>query len=288
MAERKLGRGLDYLIQKDESLVQTLTPLGGQRTFDTVSIDCISPNPSQPRTQINDNSIQGLASSIQEAGLMQPLVVRRIEDGSYQLVAGERRLRACRALGWKEVPVLVRDVESSQLLELALIENIQRENLNPIECARAMREMMEALELTQEEVAHKVGKQRSSVANFLRLLDLPEDIQESVSRGTLSMGHARALASLPGDTTKRALVKEILDGGLSVRAVEQRAARIRAHATNIPVRPPYLLELEQKLEEALGMEVKIQDRQGKGKVTIKFTDHKAFDRIFARLMQPLE
>lgn len=286
MADKKLGRGLDFLIQRGDTSVQTEADPNGIRSFQIVPIDLINPNPNQPRRQIADDSIQELAASIQQAGLMQPPVVRERPGGFYELISGERRLRACRVLGWHEISVVIRDVKSERMLELALIENIQRRDLNPIECAQAMREMMETLGLTQEEVAAKVGKQRSSVANLLRLLELPEDIQENVSRGTLSMGHARALASLPGDTTKRALMKEILEGGLSVRAVEQRTSlaktREKMAATE---KPPYLAELEQKLEEALGMVVQIRDRAGKGKVVIRFKNHKEFDRLFARLIR---
>jgi len=287
MAERKLGRGLDYLIQRDETLLQAKREPELQRSFKSIPIDLVMPNPNQPRRHVSDDSIQELAASIQQAGLMQPLVVRRQEGGGYELIAGERRLRACRVLGWKEVPAMIREVPANRMLELALIENIQRKNLNPIECALAMKEMMETLELTQEEVAGKVGKQRSSVANMLRLLELPEDIQEHVSRGTLSMGHARALASLPEDATKRALMKEILEGGLSVRAVEKKAAFAKKGASGTTAaKAPYLVELEQKLQDALGMRVQIQDRSGRGKVVIRFKDHKEFDRLFARLMQP--
>ncbi|MBN2489521.1 MAG: ParB/RepB/Spo0J family partition protein [Planctomycetes bacterium] len=288
MADRKLGRGLDYLIQQDPSLVQTQVEPDSSRTLRHISIDRIAPNPNQPRGRVGDDSIQELAASIQEAGLMQPLVVRPVDAGLYELVAGERRLRACRLLGWAEVPAVVREVESSRMLELALIENIQRKDLNPIECARALREMMDTLQLTQEEVAGKVGKQRSSVANYLRLLELPEDIQEDVSRGTLTMGHARALLSLPDDATKRAMVQEILSGGLSVRSVERRAALARARSGVAAEKPPYLVELQQKLEERLGMPVQIQDRAGRGKVTVWFRDHKEFDRLFARLTRPVD
>lgn len=286
MAEKKLGRGLDYLIQKDET--KTEPPQEPSRTFDHIPTDMITPNPKQPRRQVGDDSIKDLARSIQEAGLMQPLVVRKIPGGIYELIAGERRLRACRALGWAKIPAMVREVNSSRSLELALVENIQRKNLNPIEYALALKEMIETLDLTQEEVASKIGKQRSTVANLLRLLDLPADIQEHVSRGTLSMGHARALASLPGDTTKRALVKEILDGDLSVRVVEKRAALVRTRTSTVADKQPYLLDLEQKLEEALGMRVQIQDRSGKGRVMIRFKDNKEFDRLFARLTRSMD
>jgi len=286
MAEKKLGRGLDYLIQKDET--QAALPEKSSRTLEHIPTDLITPNPRQPRRQVGDESIQELARSIQEAGLMQPLVVRKVPGGVYELIAGERRLRACRALGWADIPAVVREVDSSRSLELALVENIQRKHLNPIECALAMKEMMETLDLTQEEVASKIGKQRPTVANLLRLLELPADIQEHVSRGTLTMGHARALASLPGDTTKRALVKEILEGDLSVRVVERRAALVRTRTAASAGKQPYLQELEQKLEEALGMRVQIQDRSGKGRVTIRFKDNKEFDRLYARLTRPMD
>ncbi len=317
MAGKKLGRGLDYLIKQSveapsaaatppqpafaesdpaaptkapepaaASPAPAASPPASATGLREIPIAAIIPNANQPRRKVDEAAIDELADSIARAGLMQPPMVRRLADQRYELIAGERRFRACKHLGWKTLPVIVKEVDDDRRLELALIENIQREDLNPIECAEAIREMMDSLELTQEEAARKVGKKRSTVANLLRLLELPRDLQDFVSRGTLTMGHARALLSVPGDNARRALAKEIVDGGLSVRAVEKRAAATRVIVPG-KAKEPYVTDLEQKLAEAIGMPVDITENQGKGKVVIRFQDNKEFDRIFARLMKPI-
>ena len=209
-----LGRGLEALIPS----------VPGKEKLMEISLDEVAPNPYQPRQTMNEDSLEELALSIKQHGLLQPIVVRKVEKG-YEIIAGERRYRAAKKAGLQKIPALVKEVSDEELLEYALIENLQREDLNPIEAAYAIRKLMESFGLTQEEVADKIGKKRSTVANLLRLLKLPEDIQEMVSDGRLTMGHARALLSLDDPEEQRRVAKEILEHSLSVRDVEREVSK---------------------------------------------------------------
>ncbi|MBI5603922.1 MAG: ParB/RepB/Spo0J family partition protein [Deltaproteobacteria bacterium] len=212
--KRGLGRGLGALIPTVE------TPKGEKRSFFYVGIEEVQPNPLQPRKKVKEASIDQLAESIKEKGIIQPLLVRKIDDG-YELIAGERRWRAAQRAGLTEVPVLIREAEPTAQLELALIENIQRQNLNPMEEAEAYQRLIQEFGISQEEVGRRVGKDRSSVANILRLLKLSPWVQEKISEGAVSFGHAKCLLALESPQEQIRLAKEIIEKGISVRELER-------------------------------------------------------------------
>jgi len=272
---RRLGRGLDSLIS-----VPPQEPASERTGAEEIEISRIELNPKQPRQHLDPQGLEALADSIRRAGVLQPVVVRRRGE-LYELVAGERRLRAAHLAGLETVPALVRDVPDEQMIELALIENVQREDLNPIEKARAIQRMMEELGLTQDEAAEKVSLKRSTVANLLRLLRLPEEVQEMVSRGTLSAGHARAVLALNDHRLQRQLAERIVREGLSVREAERLAAtglvRRRRPAPSVS---PHLKRLQDALREALGTRVEIRSRGKRGRIIIHFDDNEQFERLF--------
>jgi len=272
---RALGRGLGALIPSDyrEETVSD-QPL-------TVALASIRPNPFQPRQAFADDRIEELANSIRQKGILQPLLVRRA-NGGFELIAGERRFRAAQRAGLAEVPVAIRDVDDSELLEIALIENIQRENLNPLEEARAYRRLMDEFHLTQEQVATRVAKDRSTVANTVRLLQLPEEIQTAIENGTLSAGHARALLAAGSDEQRLTLAREVLSSKLNVRQTEQKA--------KISSRAPVASDdadhkaAEQRLTEALGTKVRLLSRKGGGgKIEIEYYSLAELNGLIRRL-----
>jgi len=281
MVEKRLGRGLDFLISKDASLE-------GDEIIE-IEIGRIQPNRYQPRKEFKDEALSELKDSIQRHGYLQPLIVRPSGSG-YELVAGERRWRAGKALGLDTVPAVVKSVDDDRLLELALVENLQREDLDPIEKAKACRSLMQQATLTHEEVAKRLGKNRSTVSNFLRLLDLPQTIQDLVHEGALAMGHARALLgfSSPGDQLR--LAERIVREGLSVRRVEelvgQETRRTEPRVRSRPEKPPHIAALETTLEAALGTRVRVElarGRQDRGKLTIEFFSEEDFQKLLALL-----
>lgn len=254
-----------------------------------IKIDEIVPNDQQPRRHFSEESLKELAASIEEKGVIQPIIVRKLPGGGYQIVAGERRWRACRLLNKKTIPALVKDYSDQQLLEIALIENIQREDLNPLEEARAYKTLIEEYGLTQEEVAARVGKSRPFIANLMRLLNLAPAVQSMVARGELSVGHARALLPLPEEGQIR-LAEKIVREGLSVRqcealvkgvlavAEEQRSSRKKKE------RPPALdktlvLDYQERLRERLGTKVEIEQRGEKGKIIIEYYSPEELNRV---------
>jgi ParB family chromosome partitioning protein len=247
-----------------------------------VELARIDLNPQQPRQEMDDEALRDLADSIRRAGVLQPVVVRP-RGGMFELVVGERRLRAARMAGLDRVPAVVREIEDDRMLELALIENVQREDLNPIEKAQAVRRMMEELELTQEEAGRKLSLRRPTIANLLRLLELPEELRDMVSRGTLSAGHARAILSVQGGQERRALAEAVLKDGLSVRETEKLAASGSARAgkrTRGRPKSPQVRALEEQLEAELGRRVEIRSRGAKGRLVLHFEDHEDFERLF--------
>ncbi|MEQ8848207.1 ParB/RepB/Spo0J family partition protein [Botrimarina sp.] len=262
----------------------------GQRWLD---LGVIEPNPYQPRKRFDEEEIADLADSIREHGVLQPLVVRRV-DGRFELIAGERRLRAAQAAGWQRVPVQVRDVDDRQTAELAIVENLQRKDLNPIEKATSFERYLREYGCTQEELAARVHINRSTVANLVRLLDLPDDVKSLVVEGELSQGHARALLGLPGDEQSR-YAKRVVGEGLSVRRTEELVQEHGAAAADdelrvvgqdgvsrpsAPTRGEQLAALETELTAALGVKVKLtQNAKGAGKVTLHFADGEAFERL---------
>lgn len=284
MTSRKsgLGRGLESLIPVDS----TPSPEG---EFRLIPVDQISPNPQQPRSRFDDASLEELASSISQLGVLQPVVVSSSDDG-YVLIAGERRWRASRKAGLKEIPAVVRNVVGDSSLVEAVVENLQRQDLTPLEEANAYRQLLEEYGMTQDEVAEKVGKSRPSVANTLRLLQLPGPVQTMVDAGSLSAGHARALAGLEDGRYATYLAEKAVAEGWSVRQIED-AVRLRKEmeqpgpeTTQVRVlRPVEIIELEKRLGEKLGAKVKINYRNEKGRVEIRFGSVEELERLY-RLM----
>ncbi len=277
---QRLARGLDFLLSGEVRPGETASP--------TVPVSKIRPNPHQPRDRFVEEDLAELTASIRVQGVLQPVIVRPAEDG-YELVAGERRWRASQRAGLTEIPAVVRDVDDNQMLELALVENIQRSDLNAIEISRGYEAYMERLGLTQEEVAERMGRSRPAVANALRLLDLPRDIQEVVSRETISAGHARALLSLPDAESQRAVVRRIVADGLSVRATEKlvkaRLAPPRNPTEAAPAtRSAQLESVESSLREALGTKVRLDDRGGKGRIVVEYFSVEELDRLLQQMI----
>lgn len=284
MNRKALGRGLGALLSSDRTI-----DLGAEPT--EVDLDSIVPGPMQPRTHFDEASLESLAESIRSHGIVQPLLVRR-RDGGYELVAGERRWRAAKIAGLTRAPVIIKEVPDESLLEIALIENIQREDLNPIEEAQAYKKLIETVGLTQEALASRVGRDRSYITNYLRLLRLPEDLQQLVKEGRLSTGHARTLLALSHADLQRRIARQIIDRGLSVRVVESIVQKMvegkSARSAPAPrVVDPNVRAAETKLRRALGTQVKIlMSEQGRGKVEISFFNSQDLDRIYNRLVNP--
>ena len=269
---RGLGKGLDVLV-------------GGATQSDLahVPVDAVHPNPRQPRRRIDGEAVSGLAESIRQQGLVQPVVVRPRAAGGWELIAGERRWRAAREAGLKTVPALVRHADDRDSLLLALVENVAREQLTPVEEARAYSVLMDEFVLTLGDVADRVGRSKPSVANRLRLLDLPEDVLGMVERGELSEGHARAVLAVPDQDDRRALASLIVRRGLSVRAAEQAArwagARQRPRKRSAPVDPVLATRVREAAERLLGRPVKVS----RGKIEIAFADEHELEEIVEAL-----
>ena len=277
MKRKALGKGLSALLPDPEPHVSGWAA--------EAAVESLQPNPYQPRTALDPQALAALASSIRESGMVQPILVRRHGPG-YQIIAGERRWRAAQQLGLARVPITVRDVPDDQLLELALVENIQREELSPLEEACAFQRLQEEFRLTQEQVARKVGKDRSTVANTLRLLRLPAEIRELVDGGRLDAGHARALLALDDAEIRLSLAREAARRGLSVREVERRVALLRVPTrTTSPRRDPNTRAAEEKLRAALGTRVQISRRGRGGVVRIAFGSEAELQRLFEVLVR---
>lgn len=276
-AKSGLGRGLGALIPQiaDDSADDVVR----------MRIDDLKPSPYQPRREFDFEKLQELADSIREHGVLQPIVVRKGVGRWYEIIAGERRFRAAKQLGMETIPSLVRDISDRQAMEIALIENLQREDLSPIEVAEAYAKIMEHFELTQDQLAARVGQSRSHVANLLRLLSLPTDIREFVSRGTISMGHARALLSLPEVHAQRTVATKIASDGLTVRAVEQLVQRMQSvsRGTNPKKEPPKVAPVlkvyEDQLRDILGTSVRVQLGKQRGKIEIEYFSLEDLERI---------
>jgi len=272
--KKGLGKGLEALLGD---------AVKARASVHNIPIDKIKTNPYQPRTEFDEDSIKELAQSIEAVGLIQPLVVRKLPDGTFQLIAGERRLRALKELGWATAPAYVRDVdEDITMLELALIENLQREDLNPMEIAITYQRLIEECQYTHEELAKRVGKDRSTVTNYIRLLQLEPEIQVAVRDGQISMGHARALLGLSDKETRLKLLKEIIEKGLSVRQVEElvKKTQLKESNTSKTKHIPLFEEVSQKLSEKWSVPVKIQGRSPKkGKIVIEFRSEDEFRKI---------
>ncbi|GMX67358.1 stage 0 sporulation protein Spo0J [Paenibacillus elgii] len=275
-----LGKGLDALlpalsINEDDKVVEI--PLAQLR-----------PNPYQPRRNFNDETIQELADSIKEHGVIQPIIVRSVLKG-YEIIAGERRFRASQVCGKPTIPAVVKKFSDQQVMEIALIENVQREDLNALEIAIAYQALIDQFKLTQEELSLKVGKSRSHIANFLRLLQLPEEVKEYVSRGTLSMGHAKAIVGLKDKKVIKALADTAIKEQWSVRELEEEVKKLeeKADSKKMKLRPkrkdPYINQLEESLREMYRTTVKIKHSNNKGKIELLYYSKDDLDRLLELL-----
>jgi ParB family chromosome partitioning protein len=277
MKRKALGKGLSALLPDPEP-----GPAPGEAT--EVPVDQLEPNPHQPRTAMDAERLDELAASIRESGIVQPILVRR-KGAGYQIIAGERRWRAAQKAGLERVPVTVRDVADHELLELALVENIQRQELSALEEAQAYQRLQEELGFTQEQVARKVGRDRVTVANTMRLLRSPREIKELLAAGRLDAGHARALLALEHADDQVALGREAARKGLSVREVERRVALQRAPAKPAARKDANTRAAEERLRTALGTRVQIARRGKGGALRIAFTSEAELNRIFEFLLR---
>jgi ParB family transcriptional regulator, chromosome partitioning protein len=281
MSKNRLGKGLEALFpqlgvdEKDHVIL--------------VSIKELRPNPFQPRRVFDQDKLQELSKSIEEHGIIQPIIVRKSLNG-FEIVAGERRWRAAKLAKLESIPCVQRDFSDLQLSEIALIENLQREDLNPIEIAEAYSKLMQNFNLTQEELAKKVGQSRSHVANFLRLMNLPKEIREYVSRGTISMGHARAILGLSDQSQQITLAKKIVEEDLSVRVVEQIVNRFSNTGNREPKKTvkksPIIKQYEDQFRSYLGTSVRISQGKKRGKIEIDFFSSDDLERILQIISEP--
>lgn len=290
-----LGRGLGALIPP-----RALGD-GDESAFQELPVGSISPNRRQPRTQFDEEALAALTASVRELGVLQPVLVRATGGGTYELIAGERRWRAAKRAGLSLVPAIVRTVDDTLSLEQALVENVQREDLNPLDEAAAYQQLLEDFHLTHDELASRVGKSRAAISNTLRLFQLPPTVQRMVAEGRLTAGHARALLSTPDRAFQEALAQRVVTDGMSVRAVEEAARQHNAGpaATAGPasgiggsaaggsrLRPPGLLELEELLSAHLDTRVSVAMGASRGKVTIEFADLEDLERIYRAMTSP--
>ena len=271
--KKALGKGIKAFIPEEYGILK-------EESYTELEVDELRPSPLQPRMRFDEKGIEELAQSIRKAGVLQPIIV--IPEGEqFKILIGERRWRAAQKAGLRKVPVLIRNIPKEQQLEVSLVENLQREELNPIEIARAYKRLTEELGYTQEEVAEKVGKDRASVANFLRLLKLPSEIQESIQDGKISMGHAKILLSVEDSKAQLDIVKRIVQKGLSVRATENLVAKFNKQLSPSRKRnpDPNLEAVQEELLKALGTKVVISGNQKKGIINIFYYSLDELNRI---------
>lgn len=300
--KRRLGKGLGALINEADtehiafSVEKTIgSAEGGTRRL---PVDKIVPNRFQPRKSFNPETIAEMAASVEAQGLIQPVVVNDRGDGKYEMISGERRLRAVKKLGWKEIPAIIHQVEESRILEMTLVENLQREDLNSIEQARGYQKLADEFSLTQAQIADRVGKDRATVANTVRLLRLPVVIQQAVSSGVLTAGHARQLLAVDDEAEQIELARKVIQGDISVRKLE-----IIVRERNLPSRKggkdkgqkeeksgqeAYIADLEAKFRRVFNTQVRIKHlRNGKGKIEIEFYSFEEFERLMELFKVPL-
>jgi len=280
MERKALGKGIGALIPERESKEK-------EERIVYVKLEQIKLNPFQPREDLNNQSMEELTQSIKEKGIIQPILVRH-KGEYYEIIAGERRYRAANLLNLKEIPVIIKEVEDRDSLELSLIENIQRENLNPIEEARAYQYLIDKFELTQEKISEVLGKARVTVTNTLRLLKLPQEIQDEIKKGFLSFAHGKALLEVEDANQQRRLAKEIISKGLSVRELEnliksQRTRLIRPRIKKSVLQEPYLAVLEQEFQRILATKVRIVKKKKRGYIQIEFYSQEDLERIFNKI-----
>ena len=272
MKRKALGKGLKAFLPKELGILK-------EERYADLDIDQLKPNPLQPRLKFNAESIEELAQSIKSSGLIQPLIVAPEGDG-FKIIVGERRWRAAQKIGLKKIPVLIRTIPKEQELEVSLIENLQREELNPIEIAHAYQKLIQELHYTQQQIAEKVSKDRTSVTNYLRLLKLPKEIQEELAENRISMGHARALLALKNPEQQKHVCRLIIQKNLSVREVEKMVSRTQVKPKKERILDPNLSALQEEFLKLLGTKVAIQGNQNKGTVKIYYYSMDDLNRLY--------
>ncbi|MFA7170358.1 MAG: ParB/RepB/Spo0J family partition protein [Candidatus Paceibacterota bacterium] len=285
MKKSSLGTGLSSLIPEKTKRVNTDGGMSLNHESEVVRlpVDEIIPNPNQPRYFFDGDNLKDLAESIREHGVVQPIIVTKLSNGKYELIAGERRLRASKLIGKREIPAIIREADNQEKLELAIIENIQRHDLNPIEEAKAYKRLKDEFSLTQEEISKKMGKGRVVIANTMRLLELPIEIQRGVIEKKITEGHARAILGLDNPEKQRALYELILKAKMTVREVENKVREITvpSHKRKIfeNISDPELQEVENRLQQSLGTKVQVRKRGSAGRILIDFFSEEDFDKI---------
>lgn len=299
MVERRLGRGLDFFLSSSADAKRGETPAEAPAPETSLRVDQLIPNPYQPRKDFDESELQTLVNSIKSSGILQPILCRKVGE-RYQIVAGERRWRAAKKAGLEEVPVVLREIDDSESAVFALVENLQRSNLNPIEKAEAFRHLHQEAGGTQEELSKKVGLDRSTVANLMRLLELPPDVRGHVASARLSMGHARAILALPDSSDRSALAAEVIQAEWSVRQTEAEVRQRNegsgakpadsakpqpkgAHEKDSDGKPMWLRELEGDLQQALDAKVAVRFGARKSKISIECRGRDEFERVTALL-----
>src|SRR5208282_962649 len=272
-----LGRGLEALLpEKGEEVIK-------------IDIEKILPNDQQPRKVFDNEALKDLSASIKEKGVLQPVIVSRVGDGTFMLIAGERRWRAAHVAGLKKIPALIKEASSQDSLEIALIENIQREDLNPIETAAALSRLSTEYNLTQEALSRRVGKDRATIANYLRILKLPDEIKSFINNNSLSLGHAKAILAIDGMQKQVDAAREIVKGGLSVRATEALCKKLSGPSQPVVKKKqdklPEVADLETRLAQSLGTKVKIHHSGKRGKIEIEYYSLEELDRLLEVLLQ---
>jgi ParB family transcriptional regulator, chromosome partitioning protein len=277
MMKKALGKGLGAFIPEEFGIIK-------EERYAELDVTQLKPNPLQPRMRFDETSIDELAQSIRESGVVQPLLVVQ-EEGHFKIIVGERRWRAAQKAGLKKIPVMIRNLPAEKQLEIAIIENIHREDLNPLEIALAYQKMSQDLNYTQQEIADKVGKDRTSITNYMRLLKLPQEIQDALGDGSLSMGHARAILALEEAEAQLAAFREIMDKGLSVRNSEKLANRLKERPPRVQrsLEDPDLHALQEDLLKALGTKVLISGNRNKGTLKIFYFSLDDLNRIYERI-----
>lgn len=277
MKKKALGKGLKAFLPEDYGILK-------EERFIDLEINLLKPSPNQPRIDFNEDTIQELAASIKETGVLQPVVVTP-EKGYYKIIIGERRWRASQVAGLDKIPAVVRSMTEEQQLEASLVENLQREDLNPVEIAKAYQNMTKKLNYTQQEVADKVGKDRASVANYMRLLKLPQVIQDMISDGNLSMGHARAMIPLDNPESQISISRQIVKNNLSVRDVEKKINQLKQKLRKKQISPPdpNLAALQEEFLKLLGTKVSIEGNQGRGVVKIYYYTMDELNHLYEKI-----
>lgn len=281
MEKKALGKGLSALIPQKEVSIENSA---GQEKVLDLAISKIKTNKYQPRFDFNEEKLSDLVNSIKEKGIVQPVLVRAAQEG-YELIAGERRLRAAKKVGLESIPAIIKNVDDLNMLEISLIENIQREGLNPIEEARAFQKFITDFQFTQEKISQVIGKDRSTIANTIRLLSLPKKVQDYISQGAITAGHAKALLALPTETGQLKVCEVVIKGSLSVRETEDLVAKRTSGLKRIaPKQDPDVAELESQLQRSLGTRVRILHGKKRGRIQIDYYSNEDLNRLLDILL----